>query len=90
MPQNKVSPDPSGFTGAQAGWLQEVAVAINRTPNVSYFSGLTPESVITGLAGDFAIAPFSQSTGSLFFVKWGSATVASKVSWCKVSVSTVA
>lgn len=86
----RVNPIPSGFTGAQADYLVQLANAINALPAFSFFSGLTPESVVTGVACDIAFAPFSQSTGSLFFVKWGSPTAASKVSWCKVSVSTVA
>jgi hypothetical protein len=84
-----VPPIPSGFTGAQAEWLQRVAEAINRTPTFSRFSGTTPESVITGLAGDFALNLYSANTATMIFYKGGSPTIPSKVSWYKVSLSTV-
>ena len=83
-------PVPSAFTGEQATYLNEVVAAINAMPVFSFFSGLTPESVVTGVSGNFAFNPFSASTTSLYFVKWGSSTVASKVSWCTISLRTVA
>jgi len=52
----------------------------------SYFSGLTPESVITGVAGDFAIQVGSASTNTRIWTKAGSPTVASKTSWMKLAV----
>ena len=85
----RLNPIPSGFTGAQAQWLQELATALTRVPVFSTFSGTTPESVITGLAGDFALNLFSATTATMIFYKGGSPLVPSKVSWYKVSLSTV-
>lgn len=80
---------PSAFTGEQAVYLREVVAVLNGLPTFSFFSGTTPESVITGVAGNFAVAPFSTTTGTLLYFKWGSVTAPSKVSWCKISLSTV-
>lgn len=85
-----IRPVPSCFTGAQREYLAEVRDYLNAMPVFSFFSGLTPESSITGVAGNFAIAPYAQSAASMVFVKWGSPTVASKVSWTQISLTTVA
>ena len=82
-------PVPSCFTGPQAQYLAEIVDQLNRTPTFSLFSGTTPESVITGKAGDFAINPFSANTATMIFYKGGSPLLASKVSWYKVSLSSV-
>lgn len=82
-------PVPSGITGELGRYLGEVVDQLNRTPTFSFFSGTTPESVITGKAGDFAINPFSANTATMIFYKGGSALTASKVSWYKLSLSTV-
>jgi len=84
-----IPPVPSAFTGGQRIWLEEVVKAINAMPVFSFFSAVSPESVVTGVSGNFAVNPFSATTAGLFFVKWGSATVESKVSWAKISLSTV-
>ena len=86
---NKISPVPSGFTGAQADYLVTLANAVNRMPTFSFFSGTTPESVITGIAGDFALNLYSANTATMIFYKGGSPVTASKVSWYKLSLSTV-
>ena len=85
----RLDPVPSGFTGAQAQWLQQVATVINALPSFSFFSGTTPESVITGIAGQFAINPFSANTATMIFYKGGSASVPSKTSWYRLSLSSV-
>ncbi len=82
-------PIPSAFTGEQRRYMEYLRSQLASIPVFSFFSGTTPESVVTGVAGNFAINPFSQSTNSLVFVKWGGNT-ASKVSWCVMSVRTVA
>lgn len=70
-------------------YLREVVDEINRLPVFSFFSGTTPESVVTGVSGNFAINPYSTATNNFLFVKWGSPVTASKVSWATVSLSTV-
>ena len=46
---------PSVFTGEQRTWLQELADRVAGMPAWSFFSGTTPESVVTGVAGDWAL-----------------------------------
>lgn len=80
---------PSCFTGAQRDYLIALSAAINAMPVFSYFSGTTPESVVTGVAGNFALNLYSANTATMIFYKGGSPTVPSKVSWYKLSLSTV-
>lgn len=85
----ELRPVPSAFTGAQREWLVALVDQLRHLPVFSAFSGTTPESVVTGVAGNWAYNPFSTTTNNALFYKWGSAVTASKVSWTKVSVSTV-
>ena len=81
---------PSAFTGEQATWLRELVQTVNALPTFSFFSGLTPQSVVTGQAGDWSFnVGGSVSTNSLAFVKIGPTTSASKVSWARVSMLTL-
>ena len=82
-------PVPSGITGELRNYLGEIVDTLNRVPTFSFFSGTTPESVITGVAGNFAINPYSANTATMIFYKGGSPVTASKVSWYKLSLSTV-
>ena len=83
-------PVPSAFTGEQHRYIEEIVARLNASPAFSYFSGLTPESVITGVAGDFAVhLGTSTSTSSLVYVHLGSPTVPSKVSWARLSLQTL-
>ena len=84
---DRLGPVPSAFTGAQREYLEKVRTALNALPVFSFFSGLTPESAITGVAGNFAFnVGTSTSTASLVFVKWGSPTTPSKISWARVQI----
>lgn len=88
---DRLGPVPSAFTGEQRIYLERVRVALNDLPTFSFFSGLTPESVVTGVAGNFAFnVGVSTSTQSLAFVKLGSPLTASKVSWARLSIQTLA
>lgn len=81
-------PDPpSALTGPLAEYLRQVAQALRTTPNWSFFSGTTPESVITGRYGDFAINKGSASTLTRLWFKTGpdNGTV-STTSWKKVGL----
>ena len=82
-------PVPSGITGELRNYLGEIVDTLNRVPTFSFFSGTTPESVITGVARNFAINPYSADTATMIFYKGGSPDVASKVSWYKLSLSSV-
>lgn len=86
MPHHLPMP-PSDVTGSLGRYLTQVARAVNRMPVVSYFSGLTPNSAVTGLPGDLAINLGSASTSSRVWVKGGSSSASlSRVGWACVRV----
>lgn len=79
---------PSGITGPLRRYLQDIAFAINALPAISLFSGtaITPNSQITGVAGNITIYAGPSSTNTRFFIKGGSASVPSTTSWATVQV----
>lgn len=77
---------PSAITGELGVWLREVWRAVNNAPTVSYFSGLSPNSVLTGLAGDIAINAGSASTDTRAWIKGGSTIGPSTTSWLPLMV----
>ena len=84
----RIPDPPSQVTGPLRIWLNELVRTLNsQVANVSYFSGTSPESVITGVAGDWAIQVGSVSTNTRIFVKAGDVAVPSKTSWMKVTVA---
>ena len=60
-------------TGNQAldQWLQSIAVSLNGLPRLSWFSGTTPNSSLTGVPGDLAINLASGSTNTRLWVMGG-------------------
>ena len=62
---------PSAVTGELYTWLSELRLAVNGIPQVSYFSGATPNSLVTGLTGDLAVNLVSGSTDSRVWVMGG-------------------
>ena len=75
-----ISP-PSDITGPLGAYLREVARAINDIPQISAFSGVSPNSAVTGTAGHIAINYGSASTDSRAWIKSGSASVPSMTGW---------
>ena len=83
----RIPEPPSAVTGALRVYLMDLVRTLNTSvPACSYFSGATPESVVTGVAGDFAIQVGSASTNTRIWTKAGSPTVASTTSWMKMAV----
>jgi len=87
----RVPDPPSGITGPLRDYLAQLAKALNSVPTFSWFSGTTPESVLTGQSGDFAMNRGSATTVKRLFVKAGpdDPKAYSKVSWAVVSVTTL-
>ena len=79
--RDRVRPLPSSVTGELAFWLTEMANAVNNQPFTSYFSGTTPNSVVTGLAGDVTVNIGSASTDTRAWVKGGSPTIPDQTCW---------
>lgn len=79
--RDRLAPPPSSVTGPLGSWLNDVWALLNNQPTVSYFSGTTPNSTVTGVAGDVAINIGSASTDSRAWLKGGDVTIPSQVSW---------
>ena len=87
MPFRRRVPDPpSSITGVMARYLGELARAINDIPVLSYFSGTTPNSLLSGYAGDIAINLTSTSTNSRVWVLGGSPSAVTNQGWVRMSV----
>ena len=81
-----VSP-PSNISGALGDYLREVARAINDIPNFSVFSGTSPNSLVTGYPGDWAIKLTSSSTDSRAWLKGGASRTASTTGWVVIRIA---
>ena len=78
---------PSSITGELRGWLSDVAAMLNAQPFASVFSGTTPNSVVTGIAGDMAVNVGSASTSSRLWVKGGDPVIPDQLNWVIVRVA---
>ena len=59
------------MTGPLGAWLFELWKHLESQPNLSLFSGTSPNSVLTGLSGDVAVNVGSASTDSRLWVLGG-------------------
>lgn len=74
---------PSALTGPLGEYLRMIARAISDTPQISVFSGPTPNSVVSGYPGDVAIN-LSSSAATRLWVMEGSARVPSLTGWVSI------
>ena len=81
-----VADPPSGLTGVLGGYLAEIARAINDRPVLSYFSGTTPNSVVSGYAGDITINVGSASTNTRIWLLGGTPSTITNQGWVRVAV----
>lgn len=81
-----VSDPPSSITGVLGRYLAEIAQAINNRPVMSYFSGTSPNSVVTGYPGDIAINLASASTNTRVWSMGGAMSTATNQGWVRHSV----
>jgi hypothetical protein len=80
--RNNVPLPPSSVTGELGTYLQAVSRYLNSQPTISIFTGAnTPNSNLTGLAGDIAVCLQSGSTDTRMWLKGGSPTTPSKTGW---------
>ena len=88
MARHRLPVPPSGVTGDLGGWLRQLWVVVDSMPVVSYFTGTTPNSAVTGMPGDVAISlggnVASNSTQSRMWIKAGVPGQASKTDWVQV------
>ncbi len=79
--RDRLPPPPSNVTGPLQDWMTAVVRAINNMPTMSYFSGTTPNSTVTGFAGDIAINIGSASTTTRVWVNAASTATAGRTGW---------
>lgn len=83
----KVPDPPSAVTGEVRDWMRRVADHLNGLPTISVFSGLSPNSAVTGVGGNLAVNIGSASTDSRVWVKGGSPDVPSMTGWVVLRTS---
>lgn len=69
--RRRIEAPPSTVTGELYRYLDALAFAVNSIPQVSYFSGATPNSLVTGLTGDLAVNLASGSTDTRVWLLGG-------------------
>lgn len=77
---------PSDVTGPLGDYLRVLWRTLNGMPNISAFSGTSPNSTVTGLPGDLAVNIAVASNDSRLFVKGGSARIPSTTGWVTVRI----
>lgn len=86
MGRDRLRLPPSALTGELYNYLTEVWRAVNDIPNLSYFSGATPNSRLTGVPGDVGINPNSGSTAPRMWIMGGTSTSGVTQGWLPVVV----
>ena len=79
--RDRLAPPPSSVTGPLGTWLNDVFTLLNSMPRSSYFTGTTPNSLVTGVAGDVAVNVGSASTDTRIWVKGGSPITPNQTGW---------
>ena len=72
---------PSEVTGQLGQWLFQLWGTINSMPRMSWFSGTTPNSAVTGRPGDLLVNVGSASTDSRLWIKGGAGNTFSTTGW---------
>ena len=78
---------PSGVTGELGQWLQDLWRYVISQPQLSVFSGDSPNSIISGFPGDLAINVGSASTDSRAWIKGGATRTASTTGWVTLRIA---
>jgi hypothetical protein len=78
---------PSNVTGPVGDYLQLLWRTLQGMPNISAFSGVSPNSAVTGLPGDLAVNVGSASADSRLFVKGGASRQPSQTGWVTVRIA---
>jgi hypothetical protein len=67
-------------------WIRDFAVQWNSHPRMSWFSGTTPNSNLTGSPGDIAINLASGSTLTRMWMMTGDASLVTTLGWRTISL----
>jgi hypothetical protein len=79
--QPKIHNPPTTGNQAVDHWLRDLAIVVNNLPRLSWFSGTTPNSVVTGTAGDIAVNLASGSTTTRLWVMGGAPSFVTNKGW---------
>ena len=82
----RIASPPSDITGPLGLYLREVARAINDIPQISSFSGTSPNSLVTGYPGDLLTNIGSASTDTRAWIKGGSSRQPSQTGWVTLRI----
>ena len=77
----RVASPPSNVTGELGSYLRELARALNDIPQLSAYSGITPNGVVNGFPGDLTINLTSTSTDKRLWQLGGAARSKTSVGW---------
>ncbi len=86
MNRQRIRQPPSSVTGELGVWLWDLAEVVNNTPSLSYFSGTTPNSTLTGWTGDIGVNVGSASTNTRLWQHAGSPDMPSQQSWFPMTI----
>ena len=67
-------------------WMKSFAAQWNSHPRMSWFSGTTPNSTLTGTPGDIAINLASGSTQTRMWIKAGDTSLVTTLGWRTVQL----
>ena len=67
-------------------WVRDFAAQWNSHPRMSWFSGLTPNSTLTGTPGDIAINLASGSTATRMWLMTGDASLVTTLGWKTIAL----
>lgn len=82
----RIGPPPGGIPASLQKYLSDMARQINAMPRASYFSGTSPNSLVSGLPGDITVNVGSASTQSRIWVLGGSGTTERNQGWVVVRI----
>lgn len=84
---NHIPQPPSSLSGPLRDYLVKLAEYVNAQPTFSFFSGATPNSVVTGQAGSLALNLDSSSTLSRLWINTAPpSSGATRLGWVIVRV----
>lgn len=82
----RITSPPSSLTGVLGAYLRDVARVLNELPQISVFSGPSPNSTVSGFPGDVAVN-LSSSAATRLWVKEGTTRTRSMTGWVSISTT---
>lgn len=83
-PRDRLPQPPSSLSGPLGDYLLKIWEVVNATPRLSYFTGTSPNSQVTGFVGDLGVNINSTSTDTRLWILGGSGTTVRQTGWVTV------